>query len=159
MSVCDVGFFVEKPHLYIDSSLRLHDLRGRNFVNNVVQYAFVGIVKTFLGDYLGLSCEVRRCGGGKSIIKVFTDTVPEDVKPILISLVGLFSSIIRPSFTGAYISGESTYWEHREVCRDGLRIVSEPCTVVGRYSICIFRLYFSFQHLFLTIKYRILRFI
>ncbi|NPA69328.1 MAG: hypothetical protein GXO26_00820, partial [Crenarchaeota archaeon] len=101
---------------------------------------------------LSLSCEVRRCGGGKSIIKVFTDTVPEDVKPILTSLVGLFSSIIRPSFTGAYISGESTYWEHREVCKDDLRVVSEPCTVSGRCSICgssmVFRGDFSeyFRH-------------
>ncbi len=134
--MCDVGFFVEKPHLYIDCSYRLHDLRGRNFVNNVVQYAFVGVVKTFLEDRFGLNCEVRRCGGGKVVLRVFSDSVPEDVKSMLISLVGLFSNIIRPSFAGAFISSKPTYWEYREVCRDSIEIYSVPCAVSGRCSIC-----------------------
>ena len=55
----EVSCGISKTHLYIDAAVRLHDLRGRNFVNNLVQLAFAECLKELLGG-----AEVARIGGG-----------------------------------------------------------------------------------------------
>ncbi|NPA70968.1 MAG: hypothetical protein GXO26_09175, partial [Crenarchaeota archaeon] len=148
MSTCDVGFFVEKPHLYIDCSYRLHDLRGRNFVNNVVQYCFVGAVSGVFNS-LGLCYGVRRCGGGRAVVRVFSD-LSKDVIDRVLGLASLLSILVRPAGAGLFVEESAS----RRVYRlfSDFSVISIPCTVSGRCAICgrssVFRSDFSeyFRH-------------
>ncbi|QKR00745.1 hypothetical protein GWK48_10410 [Metallosphaera tengchongensis] len=99
-----VAIGLNRPHLFIDSSIRLHDLRGRNYILNHAQRLFQFLIKSYALEH-DLGAKILRVGGGRSEVEI--SQVDTELFEELFSLSNNLNQILFPSYVDIDV-GSST---------------------------------------------------